>query len=177
METSNVENSKTAENEFVITRTFNAPRDLVYKAWTEADRLVKWWGPKGFTMGVAKLDLRPGGTFHYSMEAPKGGVMSGKMWGKFVYRDVVPGERLEFVVSFSDENLGTVRHPGSATWPLEVLNIVTFTEQNGKTLVTLRGWPIHATAEEVETFQKGTAGMRAGFGGTFEQLDAYLGSL
>jgi activator of Hsp90 ATPase-like protein len=56
--------------EFVIKRTFNAPRGRVWQAWTEADHLGKWWGPAGFDIVSVKLDLRPGGTFHYCLRAP-----------------------------------------------------------------------------------------------------------
>src|SRR5512143_3627345 len=54
-----------ADGELVITRVLDAPRDLVWKAWTEPERLMHWWGPKGFVMQTVKLDLRPGGVFHY----------------------------------------------------------------------------------------------------------------
>lgn len=99
--------TESAENEFVITRTFDAPRDLVWKAHTEPERLKQWWGPKGFTMLSCKVDLRPGGLFHYGMRSPDGQVM----WGKFIYREIVKPERLVFIVSFSDEKGGTTRHP------------------------------------------------------------------
>lgn len=71
---------------FAITRTFDAPRALVFQAFTESERLAQWWGPKGFTLRVARLDLRPGGVFHYEMKSPNG----HSMWGKFVYREIVP---------------------------------------------------------------------------------------
>jgi uncharacterized protein YndB with AHSA1/START domain len=161
-----------AIEEFVISRTFDAPRELVFKAWTEKDRLAKWWGPKGLKLGVSKLELRPGGTFHYSMITPTG----QSMWGKFVYRDISSPQRLVFVSSFSDEKGGITRHPMSATWPLEVLSTVTFTEQGGKTTVTLHGHPINASDEELKTFEEGRKSMQQGFGGTFEQLIAYLAS-
>jgi len=93
--------------EFSITRVFDAPRDLVWKAFTESERLLQWWGPKGFTMRVAKLDLRPSGVFHYSMRSPEG----RDMWGKFVYREIVAPERIVFVNSFSDEAGNLTRHP------------------------------------------------------------------
>ena len=67
--------SETNPAEFSFTRVFDAPRDLVWKAFTESERLMQWWGPKGFTMLVAKLDLRPGGVFHYSMRSPDGRAM------------------------------------------------------------------------------------------------------
>ena len=66
--------------EFSITRLLDAPRELVWQAWSEKDQLEKWWGPKGFDVGVKKLDFRPQGVFHYSMDAPNG----AKMWGRFV---------------------------------------------------------------------------------------------
>ena len=60
------------DREFVISRTFDAPRDLVWKAWTERERLMQWFGPKGFTMPIAKLDFRPGGMLHYCLRSADG---------------------------------------------------------------------------------------------------------
>lgn len=71
--------AETFSKEFVIEREFNAPRDLVWKVFTERDHLMRWWGPKGFKMIVGKLDLKPGGLFLYGMEAPDG----SEMWGKW----------------------------------------------------------------------------------------------
>ena len=144
--------------------------DLVWKAWTEQERLAKWWGPKGFTFLSGKLDLRPGGLFHYGMRSPDG----QEMWGKFVYREVAPQERLVFVVSFSDKNGDTTRHPASATWPQEVLNTLTLTEQDGKTTVTIQGHPINATEEERKTFDAARGSMQQGFKGTMDQLAEFL---
>jgi uncharacterized protein YndB with AHSA1/START domain len=161
--------------DFVITRVFAAPRDVVWKAWTEPERLAHWWGPKGFTMRVVKLDLSPGGTFHYRMQAPPGSPMGNAvLWGKFVYREIVKPERMVFTDSFSDENGGITRHPMSATWPLEVLNTLTFAEHQGQTTVALRVGPINASEEERKTFEGGFASMQQGFTGTFDQLSEYL---
>ena len=126
---------------FVISRVFDATREIVWKAWTEAEHLKHWWGPKGFTVVHSKIDLRPGGVFHYGMRSPDG----RDMWGKFVFREIVKPERLVFVNSFSDEEGKTVRAPFNPHWPLEVLTTVTFAEHDGKTTVTLRGRPINAT--------------------------------
>jgi uncharacterized protein YndB with AHSA1/START domain len=156
--------------EFVIERVFDASRELVWKAWTESERMAQWWGPKGFQMRVARLDLRPGGIFHYSMRSPDG----KDLWGKFTYREVVAPERLVFIVSFSDEKGGVSRHWLSPKWPLEVLNTVTFTEQGGKTTVRLSGFPINAIEEERKTFEGGFQSMQQGFKGTLDQLDEYL---
>lgn len=76
---------ESVDRELVITRVFDAPRDLVWKAFTEPDRLTHWWGPKGFTTHVLKLELRPGGVFFYSQKTPDG----REMFGKWVYREIV----------------------------------------------------------------------------------------
>jgi uncharacterized protein YndB with AHSA1/START domain len=156
--------------DFTITRVFDAPNELVFKAWTESERLKQWWGPKGFAMLSLKLDFRPGGVFHYCMRAPNG----SEMWGKFVYREIAAPERIVFVNSFSDEKGNLTRHPLSPSWPLEVLNTLTFTERAGKTTLRLRGRPINATEEECKFFEAGFTSMQQGFGGTFDQLAAYL---
>jgi uncharacterized protein YndB with AHSA1/START domain len=155
---------------FVISRTFDAPRDLVWKAFTDPEHLKQWWGPKGCTMRAAKMDLRPGGTYHYCMRTPDG----HDMWGKFVYREIVAPERLIFVNSFSDENGGLTRHPMSPTWPLEMLSTFTFVEHEGKTTLTIQWLPINANEVERKTFDDGRGGMTQGWTGTLDQLAAYL---
>jgi uncharacterized protein YndB with AHSA1/START domain len=161
------------KGEFVTTRVFDAPRSLVWQAFTEARHLEKWFGPKGFKVNVAKLELRPGGTFLYSMQTPDG----KKMWGKWVYREIAPPEKLVSVVSFTDENGTPVRHPMAATWPLEVLSTMILSEQGNKTLLTGRSVPINASQTDRETFEGGFASMTQGFNGTWDQLAGYLASL
>lgn len=163
----------TEAEELVITRAFNAPRDKVWKAWTEAASLEKWWGPKGCKLRVLTLDLKPGGIFHYAMEFQPG----HPMFGRFIYREIAAPERLVFVSSFSDEKGDIARAPFPQirdTWPLEILNTVTLAEAGGKTTLTLRGGPINPTEAEAKTYAGMFDSMRHGFGGTFDQLDAYL---
>ncbi len=160
----------TAAQELVIARTFDAPRELVWKAWTEQERLDKWWGPKGFLMKTAKLELKPGGVFHYSMQSPDGKVM----WGKFVFREIRAPEKLVYVNMFSDAQGNATRNPWLPVWPLEILNTLTLEEKDGQTLLTIRGGPINATQEEIDAFLKNRPGMQQGFAGTFAQLDEYL---
>ncbi len=159
-----------SDREFVVTRTFDTPRSLVFRAWTEADRLAAWFGPKGFTMLSGTLDLRPGGVYHYGMRSPDGKVM----WGRWVFREVVAPERLVFVASFSDESGGVTRHPFALEWPLETLSTLTFAEHDGKTTLTMRGIPINATAMGRKTFETHHDSMQKGWAGTLDQLDAYL---
>jgi uncharacterized protein YndB with AHSA1/START domain len=167
------ENNTANQKELVFIRTFNAPRELVFKAWTEPEHLMHWWGPKGMALGVASLDLRPGGVFHYSMKSPEG----FEMWGKFVYGEITPPEKLVFTNSFSDAEGNTTRAFFSPVFPLEILNILTFEEQDGKTLLTMRGGPVNPTDEEAAFFASMRESMEQGFGGTFSQLDEYLAKL
>jgi uncharacterized protein YndB with AHSA1/START domain len=162
---------ETKSPDFVISRVLDAPRELVWKAFTEPKRMQQWWGPKGFTVIASTMDLRPGGTYHYGMKAPDG----TPMWGKFVFREIVAPERMVFINSFSDEAGGTTRHPMHMSWPLEMLSVFTFEEQpGGKTKFTIR-WAAHnATEEERKTFDDGHNSMRQGWGGTMDKLEAYL---
>ncbi len=107
--------------DFVISRTFDTPRDLVWKCFTDPERMKQWWGPKGFKVIASKMDLRPGGSYLYGLQSPAG----QSMWGKFVYREVVPPEKLVLINSFSDEKGGTTRHPGNENWPLQMLSTFT----------------------------------------------------
>ncbi|MGH2484935.1 MAG: SRPBCC family protein [Ktedonobacterales bacterium] len=158
------------ERELVITHVFDAPRALVWQAFTESDGLAHWWGPAGSALFVHTLEMRPGGIFLYSMRTPDGHVI----WGRFVYRDIQPPERIVFISSFSDEAGAVTRAPFSATWPLEILNAVTLVEYAGKTTVTLRGGPLNPTDEERDTFWSAEDSVRQGFAGTFGQLADYL---
>jgi uncharacterized protein YndB with AHSA1/START domain len=162
--------SETTAKDFVISRVFDTPRDLVWKAFTEPERMKQWWGPKGVKVIASKMDLRVGGTYHYGMETPDGKVM----WGKFVYREITPPERLIFINSFSDEAGGLTRHPMSPTWPLEMLSTFTFEDLGGQTRFTIRWAPNNPTEEERKTFDAGQDSMTQGWGGTMEQLAAYL---
>ena len=155
---------------FVVSRVLDAPRDKVWKAWTEVERLKQWWGPKGFVVTHCKIDLRPGGIMHYCLRSPEG----NDMWGRFVYREIARPERLVWVNSFSDEKGGVTRHPMSPGWPREMLTTVSFAEQEGGTLVTVQWIPIDATEEERRTFEAGRDSMQQGWTGTFEQLALYL---
>jgi uncharacterized protein YndB with AHSA1/START domain len=159
-----------AERPFIISRVFNAPLDLVWKSWTEAERLKKWWGPKGFIVHTSKVDFRLGGMFHYGMTAPDG----SEMWGRFLYREIDAPQRMVYVNSFSDPEGGMSRHPGHLEWPLQILSTVTFEEARGRTTVIVRWEALEATNLERSTFQDGMASMQQGWTGTFEQFADYL---
>lgn len=158
---------------FVISRTFDAPRELVFAAFTQPEHLMQWMGPKGFQMTKCSVDLRPGGLFHYGLRAPNGAMM----WGKWIFREITPPERLVVEVYFSDESAGVTRHPMAADWPLATLSTTTLVEQNGKTLMTLQWRALNATETEQKRFDASHDSMTQGWGGTMDQLTAYLGTI
>lgn len=123
--------------EVVIERVFDAPRELVWKAWTEPERLMRWWGPKDYTAPAAKIDLRVGGKYLYCMRSPEG----QDYWSTGTFREIVPLERIVATDTFADEkgNVVPATHYGmSADFPLELLVTVTFEDLDGKTKLTLR---------------------------------------
>jgi uncharacterized protein YndB with AHSA1/START domain len=137
-----------SKREFTITRVFDAPPELVFKAWTQPQHLMRWWAPKGFTTGHCTVDLRPGGVFHYSMRSPEG----QEIWGIGVYREIVEPERIVYTDSFADAAGNPVppSYYGLSTGhPLESLVTVTFAGHEGKTTLTLRH-NIPTSAEERE---------------------------
>jgi uncharacterized protein YndB with AHSA1/START domain len=158
------------QREFTLIRTFDAPRTLVFEAWTKPEHLKRWWGAQGCTIGTCEVDLRPGGKFHYCMKMHNG----MDLWGIFTYREIAPPERLIFINSISDPEGNIARHPFSPKWPLEILNTLTLTEQAGKTTLNLHGIPINATEEELQAFEGGMVFMEKGLAGALDQLTTYL---
>jgi len=113
-----------AELELVITRILDAPRELVFKAWTEPDRAIRWWGPRGFTTAHYELDFRPDGAYRVCMRSPEG----TEHWQRGVCREVVEPERLVFTFAWEDSE----GKPGH-----ETLVTVTLAEFGAKTKLTL----------------------------------------
>jgi uncharacterized protein YndB with AHSA1/START domain len=156
--------------EFEITRDFAVARERVFSAWTEPSHLECWWAPRGFTTRVHRLDLWPGGMFHYELLSPN----AADMWGRFIFREIVAPARLVFLHSFSDEIGGIARHPLSAGWPLELLSIVTFAEFSGTATLTLRCAPHAATELERKTFETAHEAMHDDWTAILDKLAAHL---
>lgn len=157
--------------EFRIHRKFDAPREIVWKAWTDAEKLKAWFGPKGCPIFFSQLDLRPGGTYHYGMRMPDG----GEMWGRWIFREIQEPERLVFVMSFSDPAGHTIaRHPWEPNWPLEVLSIITFQALGPQTEIRIQWEALNPSEIERKTFEAGAGSMQQGWTGTFEQFTDYL---
>ncbi len=129
--------SEKSEREIVITRTFDAPRASVWKAWSDPEHFTKWWGPKDFTSPDPKMDFREGGKYLWCMLGPDG----KPFYSTGVYREIVPLERLVLTDSFADADGNVVpasEYGMEGDWPDELLVTVTFEEQDGKTKMTLR---------------------------------------
>ena len=158
-----------SELEILTTRQFDAPLALVFDVLTRPEHVRHWFAPFECEVTECSIDLRVGGGYRYTMRTADG--VEHTMTG--VYREIVAPERIVFVISFSDAEGGITRAPFPQLknlWPLEVLNVVTFSEQGGKTTIALRGGPINATEEKRAMFAANTDSMRQGFGGTFEKL-------
>ena len=139
--------------ELLTTRIFDAPRDLVFKAWTDPERLQRWWGPKGFTNPVCEVDVRPGGAIRIHMRAPDGIVypMTG------VFHEIMEPERLVFTSRALDSN-------GEPLF--EVLNTVTFSEEGGKTKLTLHARVLNVKGDAAQHL----AGMEQGWSMSLDRL-------
>ncbi|MGA9407525.1 MAG: SRPBCC domain-containing protein [Bacteroidota bacterium] len=156
----------TQGKDLTIKRTFDAPVELVWKAWTEPKHFMRWWGPKIFTSPACKIDFRVGGKYLFCMRSPQG----KDFWSTGVYREIVPLERIVYSDNFADEKGNVVPAsyhglPGE-NWPKEILVTVTFEAINNKTEMTLRcvGFP-DGTMREMAT---------AGWNESFDKLAASL---
>lgn len=113
-----------SEHELIFSRTFAAPVDVVYRAWTDIDQLVNWWGPKGFSLTIRTMQLKVGGVWEYVLHGPDGMDYPNRA----VFEEIDPPKRLVF---FNTGGHVSDRH-------LTCRMIVTFDERDAQTLVTLR---------------------------------------
>lgn len=145
------------QREFSLTRTFDAPRSLVYKLFTDPEYVSQWWGIEGSTCAVCELDVRPGGAWRIDMRAPDGTVYPNGG----VYVDVVENER---IVSTD------VPDPASPAWvgdpPGDAVHTIDFAEHDGKTTVTFNAR--FSTVADRDRLLK--SGMRDGIGQSFDRL-------
>jgi uncharacterized protein YndB with AHSA1/START domain len=142
-----------SDREIVMTRLFDAPRALVFDAYTNPEHLPHWFGPRGWTLPVCEIDLRPGGSWRFVMRGPDGTEMG--MSG--VYQEIAPPERLVSTESFDD-------------YPGETLNTLTLTEEDGKTTYTVTVlYPSKEVRDAVLA-----SGMQEGAAESFDRLAEHL---
>jgi uncharacterized protein YndB with AHSA1/START domain len=157
-------NSARSEYTIVITRKFNGSPARVFEAWTDTDKVSRWWGPRGFTASVCKIDLQEGGEYHYCVRSPEG----MEYWTKGIFNEIVSGKRIVATDLFSDINGNII--PAAAVglpedWPSTLLWTVDFELADQQTKLTLRhmGLP----PEMVES-------CRAGWNESFDKLALLL---
>ncbi len=139
----------------VITRTFDAPRSVVWKAWTDPEQIAKWWGPKGFTNPVCEWNAKPNNAIRVDMTWPDGVTVS-PMGGMF--HEVVEPERLVFSSTAFEDEEGNPQ--------LEALNTITFAEENGKTVLTVTAVMKRATGPAAEAAK----GQKEGWNQSLDKL-------
>lgn len=146
-----------------LTRTFGAPRELVFAAFSQCEHLQHWWGPSGWTLPVCEMDFRPGGAWYYCMGGPHGETSCGLM----TYHEIVEPERIVATDGFADEQGNLLEEMPS------MRNTLIFSERDGKTTLTNRVQ--FASVAELEKVL--AMGMMEGITETFERLDIYLTTL
>jgi uncharacterized protein YndB with AHSA1/START domain len=130
------DNAETAGRELVIERVFDALREDAWRAWTDCEHLSRWWGGKDSTLPVCKVDFRVGGAYQFCMRTTEG----KEYWSAGVYKEIFAPERLVFTDSLTDDkgNVVPATHYGmSEDLPLEMLVAVKFTDDRGRTKITL----------------------------------------
>ncbi len=146
----------TQDRELVVIRVFDAPRRLVFQAWTDPDQVARWWGPQGFTTQYCKMDIRPGGAYRFCMRSPQG----VDHWKRGVYREIVEPERIVFTFAWEDPD----GRPGH-----ETLITVTFEDEGAMTKLTLHQAVFETVARRDEH--------RIGWTSCLERFAEYLTTL
>jgi uncharacterized protein YndB with AHSA1/START domain len=139
--------------ELAITRIFDAPRDLVFRVWTDARHARQWWGPVDYPATHLEMDVRPGGRWRGCLQSTSDG---RELWQNGVFREVAAPERLVFTFAWEE----------NGERGLETLVTVTFTELSGKTTMTLHQAPFQSIGER--------DGHQGGWNSSFDRLVDYL---
>ena len=156
---------------YVLERDFDAPRELVWKAWTDPKLLARWYGPNVETI-VHRLDLKPGGLWLVEM---KWGGKSNHQ--RVEYQEVAPPERLVWLHSNSDANWNVIPSPMMPDWPRVLLSTVTFANDRGKTRLRFTWVPHEASAAEIACFRAAIDGMGKGWNAGMDLLEKLLAEM
>ncbi len=173
MSENKVTNSMTTNIEgqvLVMERIFNAPRGLVFKAFSEPERLASWWGPRGWQTENRKFEFKPNGVWHYCMrciDENQGEFYGQESWGKAVYHEIIVPEKIVYTDTFVDEKAKAVEGMP------EILVTMIFNEHEGKTKLITR-----SQFASIETLQQVMdMGVVQGFASQFDRLDDLLKEL
>ncbi|MCI0709987.1 MAG: SRPBCC domain-containing protein [Chloroflexi bacterium] len=144
----------------VIERTFDAPVDLIWQMWTQPEHFKQWYGPEGFTVPVAEMDVQVGGKRLVCMESSDG---SMKFWTTGEYTEIVPNKRLIYTESMADEN-GNVLSPAADEYPATTVITVLLEDVDGHTKMTMTHAGVPANEQ----------GANEGWEQAFARLAAYI---
>lgn len=161
--------SKVEGNVLILEREFDAPKDLVFKAFSEPEHLKQWWGPRGWTVPVCNVDFRPGGVWHYCMKCVdenQGDFFGMESWGKGVYEEIIQDEKIVYRDYFSDAEGNEAE--GMPSTRVTLL----FEEQDGKTKLINRAE--YDSSEALKTVLD--MGMEQGVTETWDRLEELLSS-
>lgn len=156
---------------FILDREFNAPRELVWRAWTDPQFLQRWYGPGVETM-IHKFDLEPGGVWLNEMK-----MGAGSNFQKIIFKEVTKPAKLVWHHCSADEDWNIAANPMMPDWPRILLTTVTFEEKGDRTNVRLSQIPLDATDAEIACFAKMKDGMSGGWGKGYEIIDELLTEL
>ncbi len=151
--------------EYVLDRVFDAPREMVWRAWTDPELLPRWYGP-GVETIIHKFDLKPGGMWLNEMKWGEKSDLS-----KMVFQEIVPQEKLVWHHSSTDADWNVITNPMMENWPRVLLTTVTFEDMGDKTNVRLTMVPVDASDAEIACFAAAMAGMDSGWGKGYAILD------
>jgi len=159
------------KTEYVLERTFDAPREMVWRAWTDPELLSRWYGP-GIETIIHDFDLQPGGAWLNEMRWGENADFS-----KMVFQEVIQPEKLVWHHSSTDADWNIISSPMMADWPRVLLTTVTFEDLGDKTNVRLSQIPMDATDAEIACFAAMMDGMSKGWGGGYKIIDEILQEL
>jgi uncharacterized protein YndB with AHSA1/START domain len=151
---------ETKDNQLILTRKFDAPRNKVFEAHSDCKHLMKWWGPITYPITYCKIDFRVGGKWHFCLTGPDG----TESWGLVIYKEIVTPELITYEDNFSDKEGNINKQFPSTTVRTE------FLEDNGGTI--LRSVANYASAADLKTVLD--MGMAAGITETLDKLEEFL---
>lgn len=157
--------------EYQIDRVFDAPRDMVWQAWTDPKLLARWYGP-GVDTIIHEFDLRPGGVWLNEMKWGEKSDLS-----RMDFKEIVPQEKMVWHHSSTDADWNVAANQMMPDWPKTLLATVTFTDVAGKTNVRLTMVPLNATDAEVACFAKAMGGLDSGWGSGFAIIATMLAEM
>jgi uncharacterized protein YndB with AHSA1/START domain len=157
-----------------LSRLVDAPRELVFRVWTEAEHLAQWFAPRRVDIPFCRIDPRPDGAIHFCHRTQDG----MEVLVKGIYREFVAPELLVFSLWFVDASGGPAPHPMFPDWPTDarILTTVTFVDIDGKTQLTVQQALVPGAVQASDTFGRERDAAREGWIETLDRLQEYVGA-